>query len=153
MGGLDDLELLDAIEELAVAMGDGADPVDRLIAIVTRDESVAPFVTVVPAAPTPDAVPGAPRSRFRVVDTGPGEVRTWGFGEVFASVDELAVTLTWIRPAPAAPLKLQTYDAVNALRQEVLFRFAYLYGLRDVSGAPLVPKDPKDPKDVKKITK
>ena len=120
---LSDSELLDAIEGLLTD-----DPVARIMAGVARDEAVAPFVTVV-------AEEGR---RFRVLDNGLSRGREWGFGEVIFSGDVGYVArFTWIRPRGEDPHQVQTADAVAAVRSEVLFRFAYLYRLRDATGRPV----------------
>jgi hypothetical protein len=127
VSAMNEFELLEAIEGLACYLREPAeDPVACIAASVARDDAVAPFVTVV----------AAEGQRFRVLDNGLSRGREWGFGEVLFAGDIGYVTrFTWIRPRPAAPHEVQTSDAVAAVRHEILFRFAYLYGLRDGTGA------------------
>lgn len=132
---MDDYEMLSAIEELAVRIDSDTDALARLIANVAEDEVLSAFVSVSAIVEAPATRP----ARFRVVDAGLNCGRTWGYGEVvFANEMGCAVTFTWIRPAPSQPRVVESYDALTAIRNEVLFRFAFLYRLRDADNKATV---------------
>lgn len=136
---MEDYELLSAIDELAVKIESDTNALARLIAGVAEDETLSAFVSVT----APDEAPATRPARFRVVDAGLNRGRTWGYGEVvYANEMGCAVTFTWIRPAPSRPKVVQSYDPLTAIRNEVLFRFAFLYGLRDAHNKPTVATTP-----------
>ncbi len=100
------------------------DPVAEIAAELAADPSASAFVRIEPAAgaAAPAGVP------FRVVSSEPFKSGSfWGAGQVVQlQGGATSVELSWPRPGGRAQTA-RSFDIVAAVKDEIVFRFAYRY--------------------------